>query len=134
MFTEDDDQRAPPVVIVDDQLARRAWPGQSAIGKRIASDPASTGRAVYWATVVGVVRHLRHRSLIEDLGDQVYFAERQVQRNPMAYVGAHERRSVGARRPVRQLVATLDPQLPATMSARSTTTSSPPAARSASRR
>src|SRR6185295_14512324 len=85
-FTEDDDQRAQPVVIVDDQLARRAWPGESAIGKRIAADPFSTGHSVYWATVVGVVGHLRHRSLLEDLGDQVYFAERQVLRDPMAYV------------------------------------------------
>ena len=85
-FSNDDDQRAQPVVIVDDQLARRAWPGERAIGKRIASDPASTGHAVYWATVVGVVHHLRHRSLLEDLGDQVYLAERQISRNPMAYV------------------------------------------------
>ena len=112
-FTDADDPRSQPVVIVDDQLARRAWPGESAIGKRIASDPASTGHAVYWATVVGVVHHLRHRSLLEDLGDQVYFAERQIQRNPMAYVvrtSGDPARLSGA---VRQLVATLDPQLPA---------------------
>jgi hypothetical protein len=112
-FTDDDDQRAQPVVIVDDQLARRAWPGQSAIGKRIASDPASTGHAVYWATVVGVVRHLRHRSLLEDLGDQVYFAERQIQRNPMAYVVRTSGDPSALSGAVRQLVATLDPQLPA---------------------
>jgi len=112
-FTDDDDQRAQPVVIVDDQLARRAWPGQSAIGKRIASDPASTGHAVYWATVVGVVRHLRHRSLLEDLGDQVYFAERQVQRNPMAYVVRTSGDPSALSGAVRQLVAALDPQLPA---------------------
>jgi hypothetical protein len=29
--------RGAPVVIVDERLARRAWPGQSAIGKRLAS-------------------------------------------------------------------------------------------------
>ena len=111
-FTEDDDQRTQPAVIVDDQLARRAWPGESAIGKRIASDPFSTGHAVYWATVVGVVRHLRHRSLLEDLGDQVYFAERQVLRNPMAYVVRTSGDAAALSTPVRQLVARLDPELP----------------------
>jgi predicted permease len=111
-FTEDDDQRAQPVVIVDDQLARRAWPGESAIGKRIASDPFSTGHAVYWATVVGVVGHLRHRSLLENLGDQVYFAERQVLRNPMAYVVRTAGDASALAAPVRQLIARLDPELP----------------------
>jgi putative ABC transport system permease protein len=113
VFTDADDPRSQPVVIVDEQLARRAWPGESAIGKRIASDPASTGHAVYWATVVGVVHHLRHRSLLEDLGDQVYFAERQIQRNPMAYVVRTSGDPVRLAGAVRQVVATLDPQLPA---------------------
>ena len=111
-FTEDDDQRAQAVVIVDDQLARRTWPGQSAIGKRIASDPASTGHPVAWGTVVGVVHHLRHRSLLEDLGDQVYFAERQIQRNPMAYVLRTTGDPAALAADVRRVVSTLDPQLP----------------------
>jgi hypothetical protein len=111
-FTNDDDGRAQPVVIVDDQLARRAWPGESAVGKRIASDPTSTGHTVYWATVVGVVHHLRHRSPLEDLGDQVYFAERQISRNPMAYVVRTTGDPAALSASVRRIVATLDPTLP----------------------
>ena len=111
-FVDDDDLRAQPVVIVDDQLARRAWPGTSAIGQRIAADPASTGHAVYWATVVGVVHHLRHRSLLEDLGDQVYFAQRQITRNPMAYIVRTTGDAAALSAAVRQVVATLDPTLP----------------------
>src|SRR5207245_1168506 len=110
--TNDDDLRAQPVVIVDDQLAHRAWPGETAIGKRLASDPASTGHAVYWATVVGVVHHLRHRSLIEDLGDQLYFAERQVTRNPMAYIVRTSSDPAALAAPARHVVASLDPTLP----------------------
>ncbi len=100
------------MAIVDDQLARRAWPGESAIGKRIAADPRSTGHPVYWATVVGVVRHIRHRSLLENLTDQVYFAERQIQRNPMAYVVKTSGDPAAIAGTVRQIVAALDPQLP----------------------
>ena len=110
-FTEDDDQRREPVVIVDDQLARRAWPGRSAIGQRIASDPFSTGHAVVWSTVVGVVHHLRHRSVLEDLGDQIYFPERQVARNPMAFFVRGGDASTLATA-IRRSVAALDPELP----------------------
>jgi predicted permease len=112
-FTEDDDPRSQTVAIVDDQLARRAWPGESAIGKRIAGDPFSTGQPVFWATVVGVVHHLRHRSLLEDLTDQVYFAERQIQRNPMAYVVKTSGDAAALAATVRQIVAELDPLIPA---------------------
>ena len=53
---------APGVFIVDEALARRFWPGQSAIGKRLVSGetPPKDGR---WATVIGVVRGIRHESL-----------------------------------------------------------------------
>jgi len=111
-FTEDDDPRREAVAIVDDQLARRAWPGERAVGKRIAADPRSTGHPVHWATVVGVVRHMRHRSLLENLTDQVYFAERQIQRNPMAYVVKTTGDPAALAATVRQIVAKLDPQLP----------------------
>jgi predicted permease len=111
-FTEDDDERRDPVAIVDDQLARRTWPGDTAIGKRIAADPRSTGHPVFWATVVGVVRHFRHRSLLESLNDQVYFAERQIQRNPMAYVVRVSGDATAIASNVRQTVAGIDPLLP----------------------
>jgi len=111
-FTEDDDARQQPVVIVDDQLAKRAWPGRSAIGEQLAADPFTTGHPVFWATVVGVVGHLRHRSLIEDLGDQVYFAERQVQRNPLAVVVRTTGDPSALGPAVRRVVRALDPALP----------------------
>ena len=37
-FTEADDVTAQPVVIVDTRLAARAWPGQSAVGRRLGVD------------------------------------------------------------------------------------------------
>jgi predicted permease len=86
-FTEADDTKSQPVVIVDDLLAKRSWPGESAVGKQIAVDPAVTGRndRRRWVTVIGVVRHMRIRSLVEDLTDQVYMSIRQVPR-PTSYI------------------------------------------------
>jgi predicted permease len=85
-FTEADDPKSPPVVIVDESFARRAWPAGDAVGQSVAVDPFVTGHATLWATVVGVVRHIRHLSLVEEVREQVYFSVRQVPRNPMAFV------------------------------------------------
>ena len=85
-FTDADDGSGPAVAIVDDLLASRAWPGQSAVGRTIRIDPGSSGHATAPATVVGVVHHLRLRSVVEDLTEQVFIPERQVLRNPLAYV------------------------------------------------
>jgi predicted permease len=111
-FVESDDLESAPVVIVDERLARRAWPGESAIGKRLGVDPRSEGHPTTWVTVAGVVRHLRHRSLLAEVREQVYFPQRQILRNPMAYVlrTAGDPASVVA--PLRQAVERLDPQLP----------------------
>jgi predicted permease len=53
-FTRTDDRNAPPVVIVDDKLAARFWPNESAIGKRIRQ-----GDDGPWRTIVGVVADTR---------------------------------------------------------------------------
>ncbi len=112
MLTEDDDTTVEPVVIVDERLARRSWPGESAIGKRISVDPSVTGHPNLWATVVGVVGHVRHRSPIEEVREQVYFPERQVQRNPMVYLVRTTADPAALASPVRSIVARLDAQLP----------------------
>jgi predicted permease len=109
-FTETDDQDHEPVVIVDDVLAGRTWPGQSAIGQSLGVDPWSTGHPTVWVKVVGVVRHLRLRSLVEPLSEQVYFPQRQVLRNPIAYVVRTSDRTLA--NAIRETVACLDKQQP----------------------
>jgi len=72
-FTIDDRAGAPPVVIVNEQLARRAWPNESPIGKtiRVGGDDAP------WATVIGVVGNVKHFRLSEDPLDQAYLSYQQ---------------------------------------------------------
>jgi predicted permease len=111
-FTWDDDQTREPVVIVDESLAQRGWGGQSPVGKPIVVDPYVTGKPSMSATVAGVVRHLRHRSLIEEVREQVYFPVRQITRNPMAYAIRTSTDPAALAGPIRQLIARLDPELP----------------------
>ena len=54
-FSAGDRRDAPAVVVVDEELARTHWPGESALGKRINPN----GPEGAWATVIGVVGHVR---------------------------------------------------------------------------
>jgi len=111
-FEESDDERGEPVVVVDERLARLAWPGESAVGKRLRVDPRSNGKPDTWVTVVGVVRHLRHRRLTEEVREQIYFPERQINRNPAAYVVRAASDPATLAGPIREALAKLDPALP----------------------
>ena len=101
-----------PAVVVDDLLARRAWPGQSALGRSLLVDPGSSGRPTVPVTVVGVVKHLRVRSLVEDLTEQVYFSADQFVRNPLAYVVRTSGDPAGLVPSIRAALAQIDPLIP----------------------
>ena len=111
-FTEDDDDNARAVVIVDDRLAARAWPGESPIGRRLAVDPFVIGKPQIWATVVGMVQHVRHRSPVEEVRDQVYFPQRQVLRNPSVYIVKTSGDPAAIVPAVRDVLKKIDPVLP----------------------
>ena len=110
-FTDDDHDPQAGVVIVDDMLARRMWPGRSALGEPLATDPGSTGVPDVRVTVVGVVPHLRLRSLVHDLTEQIFFPQALAQRTPIAYVLRTERDPSALAAEVRATVAELNPSL-----------------------
>jgi ABC-type antimicrobial peptide transport system permease subunit len=81
-------------------------------GKTFLVDPGSSGHATVPATVVGVVRHLRVRSLVEDLTEQVYFSADQVVRNPLAYVVRVNGDPAAIVPSIRAAIAQIDPLIP----------------------
>src|SRR5262245_10231330 len=66
-FTAADDERAPLVTVISEGLARRAWPTESAIGKRIL-----IGRFPGFAEVVGVVGDVKNAGLAQPPQAQAY--------------------------------------------------------------
>jgi putative ABC transport system permease protein len=56
-----------PVVIINQELARREWPGESPIGKRLRDASDST-----WLTVAGVVGNAKQLTLGEEPRPQIY--------------------------------------------------------------
>jgi putative ABC transport system permease protein len=70
-FTEDDNAPGRNVVVIDQLLAERAFPNESAVGKRILlPDPATP-----WAEVIGVVAHQRLSSLSDPGRETIYFSD-----------------------------------------------------------
>ncbi len=84
-------------------------------------------------TVVGVVRHVRHRSLVERLNEQIYFPLTQAFRNPVAYVVRTSGEPSELAPAVRAAIRGVDPRLPIYEASRSASTSSARARCSASR-
>jgi putative ABC transport system permease protein len=59
-------------VVVDQTLAEKAWPGQSAIGQRLYTKAVTPP---IWVEVIGVVGHQRHAGLTGDSQDVIYFSD-----------------------------------------------------------
>ncbi len=64
-FTAHDDENSPAVVIVSRSFARRIWPGQDALGKRVKFG----GPKAQWMTVVGVVGDAQVEDLHQEKSD-----------------------------------------------------------------
>src|SRR5262245_1017491 len=74
-FTADDKQGSPVVVIVNQSMARRFWPDESALGKRLKAGGANS--AGPWLTVKGVVADTGQRSLSDTINSEVYLPHLQ---------------------------------------------------------
>ncbi len=66
-FTNQDNDRSPTVVIVNQSLARRIWPGQDPIGKRIRLIEGTP-----WMSIVGIVADLKNRALDAETRLEMY--------------------------------------------------------------
>jgi predicted permease len=60
------------VAIVNQALAAREWPGQSALGHRLLTDEIYTGKGETWSTVVGVVGNVHNYDLVSAPGPDLY--------------------------------------------------------------
>jgi putative ABC transport system permease protein len=78
-FEERDVAQFEQVVIINDSLARRFWPGEDPLGKRI----SLSGPEGPWQTVVGVVGDVRHGRLEAEAGPEIY---RPYSQSPIPYM------------------------------------------------
>ena len=74
VFSDEDAAAAPPVAVVDQDLARRYWPTEDAVGNRVGF---ADGDSTRWMQVVGVVGHVAQEGLDADPRVQLYVPYRQ---------------------------------------------------------
>jgi putative ABC transport system permease protein len=107
LFDRRDDTNAPPVVVVNETMARRYWQDTSPIGRRVRL--AGTEE---WREVVGVVRDVRHWGLDRPVNPEIYLPIVQYAWSSPTFVLATDadRASVGPA--VREQLRAVDPDLP----------------------
>jgi putative ABC transport system permease protein len=84
-FTDADNEKAPPVALVNDTLARKYWPNENPVGKRFMwghLNPASK-TPPKWIAVVGVVHDTKLYGLANPARLEVYDPLRQDVNNDM---------------------------------------------------
>jgi len=102
-----DTRDSEPVVLINERLARDAWPGQEAVGKRLRF---SSDRE--WARVIGVVGDIRHLGPSTEPRPEIYQPDSQRSFPFMAFVVRTETDPMAIAPSIRRAVAELDPSLP----------------------
>jgi predicted permease len=83
-FNRQDDEGAPPVVIINETMARRFWPGpQAALGRRLRLAERPNVLSPYYE-VVGVVKDIKYRKIGEEPRPFFYVPALQNYRQQMA--------------------------------------------------
>lgn len=74
-FTREDGPTSPPVAVINEAMAQRLFPGDSAVGRRIRTGPNPSRSP--WTTIIGVVGSVRHTGLEQAPAPEMYISHRQ---------------------------------------------------------
>jgi predicted permease len=116
LLTDADREDSPLVVVINDTMAERYWPGQDAIGKRFQMGGIGTTRPPM--TIVGIVRTSRHNAIVEEPRAEMYLPHAQLPQSvggpgrSLAIVVKSEQDPLSVITPLREIVRSLDPNLP----------------------
>jgi putative ABC transport system permease protein len=105
-FSERDDENAAPVVIINEMMAAKYWPGEDPIGKRMTISYNDTPPR----QIVGIAADVKHASLTDTVTAQMYTPFVQA---PWPFLAAVARTSAApevAAGSLRQMMARLDPE------------------------
>ncbi len=114
-FREEEMSPSNGSVIVDTLVARRLWPGASAVGQRICVDctPENPGN---WKRVIGVVSNASHAALDEPPIGNVYLAAGAMRKAVFLVVGT-KRPAGEIGQAIRRAIAAIDPNQPVFLTA-----------------
>src|SRR5262245_1556326 len=107
-FAETDRETSARVVVVNEVMARKYWPGEDAVGKRVRLDSASGP----WGEVIGVAKTHKYLWSGEGPVEYVYLPAGQVSRQQMTILLEAGGDATALAAPLRGLVRSLDPDMP----------------------
>jgi putative ABC transport system permease protein len=109
-FTDQDHADAPRVIVVNEALARMAWPNQDPLGRRLrAGGPQSQAP---WMTVIGVIKDARRANVTRAIRPELYFSSLQSTTRTQTIVLRSAGDPAAQLSALRREVQALDPQLP----------------------
>jgi putative ABC transport system permease protein len=85
-YTDRDTDTTLAVAVIDEQLARLAWPGENPIGKRLRVASPTVAADAGWTEVIGVVGQIRHDGLDSDPRPQAWWPLKQRPQDRLALV------------------------------------------------
>jgi putative ABC transport system permease protein len=109
-FSESDNETAPGVAIVNEVLAKRFWPNESPLGKKLRYSRN-------WLTIIGVSGNVKHSRLDANSDAEIYVPYPQVPEDVMKFVGRDMNYVVRSANPagtaseLRGTIRALDPQM-----------------------
>ena len=104
-FTARDTADAPFVVVINETMARRYWPGRSSLGGRVKIGDR-------WADVTGVSRDAKYGSMSEDPRAHMYLSVDQAYRSSMRLVVRTTGDPDAVAGALRQTLQRIDPNVP----------------------
>jgi putative ABC transport system permease protein len=112
LFDTRDQATSPAVAVVDEEMARRFWPDEDPVGKRLTFDgPADDD--VEWITVIGLVQHTKHAGLDDEDRVQLYLPHRQIPGvRSLSFAVRTTGEPMDAVPSIRRAIAAVDPQQP----------------------
>lgn len=109
-FRESDNANAPPVTIINAALAKRYWPNEDPLGKRIKISASAMKEK--WATIIGVAGNVRHRGLDDDPLPEYYAPITQTSNDRATLIVRSVQDPVALTSAVRTAVREVDPTQP----------------------
>lgn len=109
-FTADDRAGAAPVGIVNEEAARRFWPGVNPIGRLLATSDAPDARAL---TIIGIAASVHHDGPNQPYKNELYLPIDQVPSRGISLILEPSRDVASLGAAVRQALHDVDPLIPA---------------------
>jgi putative ABC transport system permease protein len=110
VFTDHDNAGSVGVAIIDEAMARKYWPSEDPLGKRITFE--GTRKNPLWREVVGIVGHVKSRTLDGESRPQYYIPFEQRPESSMFLTLRTANGPASLAAAVRSLISSLDKDLP----------------------